>query len=45
MSIQHKVPVVAFHTMTFALPDVGQLPCLYGHPLEIQPDYGPAGGT
>ena len=25
--------------MSFALLDVGQRPCLYGHPLEIQPDY------
>ena len=27
------------HLMSFLCPDVVQCPCLYRHPLEIQPDY------
>ena len=27
------------HLTSFPLPDVVQCPCLYRHPLEIQPDY------
>ena len=34
-----SVKAVLKHPMSFALPDIGQRPCLYGHPLEIQPDY------